>query len=87
MTQVMGIRQCTCCDEFWVLYGRSESLFAHLKLMLHCMLTHRNLNKSLLKSEVGNNDRVQEGSQEASSKADLVRGRQEKVARAGGSAK
>ena len=27
MKQVMGIKECTCCDEHWVLYGTVESLY------------------------------------------------------------
>ena len=42
--QVMRIEEGTC-DEQWVMYGRLNHYIAHLKLMLHCMLTSWNVYK------------------------------------------
>ena len=27
LTGVLGIKECTCCDEHWVMYGIGESLY------------------------------------------------------------
>ena len=42
--QVTGIRECTCCDEHWVLMKVLNQYIVHLKLILYCMLTNWNLN-------------------------------------------
>ena len=43
-----GDKECTCGDEYQVMYGSVESLYCiNLKLILHCMLTNWNLNKNL----------------------------------------
>ena len=45
--QFMGIKEGTCDEEHWVLYGSAESQYRTLKLISHRMLTDWNLNKNL----------------------------------------
>ena len=47
----MGMKECTCRDKHWVMYGSAESLYVHLKLTYSpYMLTIWNLNnKTILK--------------------------------------
>jgi len=34
-----GMKECTCRDEQWVMYGSLGHYIVYLKLILHCMLT------------------------------------------------
>ena len=51
--QVMGIKECTCCDEHQVLYVHVEYVpILHLKLILHRILTNWNKNTNLKNKKI-----------------------------------
>lgn len=47
------VREGLCCDEHQVPDGSVDYCLAHVKLILHCLLTHQNLNKNLKKNLFG----------------------------------
>ena len=44
--QVLGIKECTCCDEHWVLNGSVESLYYIPETNITFMFTKWNSNKN-----------------------------------------
>ena len=52
---MMGIKEGTSLDEYWVLYVSGETLVLLLKPILHCVLTNLNLNKYIKKGKKNDN--------------------------------
>ena len=47
--QVMGIKEYTCCDEQWVIYGDVGSLYCTPETNITLLLTNWNLSKNFFK--------------------------------------